>query len=371
MNLDKPLLPGQVIGIIGGGHLAKMMRLSAREMGFRVGVLDPQIDCPAAQVADWQLLGAYNDPEALEKLAKRAQVITYEFEHADVDALTAIQHLANIPQGTDILAITQDRLMEKSFLEDNNIVIAPYATIVSPTDIQEAIDGIGYPCILKNTRGEGRYVLHSTSDLAPSMNLLREGTCVLEAWIPYEKELSVLISGNGRGEFATFPVVETIKKERKLHETIAPAQIDEEVSGELQRIAKVIAKAVGLVGTLSIEMFYTETGGIYVNKILPRPEDAGNFSIDACSFSQYDTHIRGLCNWQMPTIQLLSEAVTVNVLGNEAYETMDIINEHPDWHFHYYGHSEAKAQRAMGHITILTKEIDETLEEIKETKIWS
>ena len=350
MNLDKPLLPGQV-------------------MGFRVGVLDPQIDCPAAQVADWQLLGAYNDPEALEKLAKRAQVITYEFEHADVDALTAIQHLANIPQGTDILAITQDRLMEKSFLEDNNIVIAPYATIVSPTDIQEAIDGIGYPCILKNTRGEGRYVLHSTSDLAPSMNLLREGTCVLEAWIPYEKELSVLISG--RGEFATFPVVETIKKERTLHETIAPARIDDEVSGELQRIAKVIAKAVGLVGTLSIEMFYTETGGIYVNKILPRPEDAGNFSIDACSFSQYDTHIRGLCNWPMPTIQLLSEAVTVNVLGNEAYETMDIINEHPDWHFHYYGHSEAKAQRAMGHITILTKEIDETLEEIKETKIWS
>ena len=165
--------------------------------------------------------------------------------------------------------------------------------------------------------------------------------------------------------------METIKKERKLHETIAPARIDEEVSGELQRIAKVIAKAVGLVGTLSIEMFYTETGGIYVNKILPRPEDAGNFSIDACSFSQYDTHIRGLCNWSMPTIQLLSEAVTVNVLGNEAYETMDIINEHPDWHFHYYGHSEAKAQRAMGHITILTKEIDETLEEIKETKIWS
>lgn len=374
INLDKPLLPGQVIGIIGGGQLGKMMALSAREMGFRVGVLDPTVDCPAAQIADWHLLAEYDDQEALEELARRSQVITYEFENADVDALAAIQPLVNIPQGTDLLAITQDRLMEKTFLEDNNIVIAPYATIVSPTDIQDAIDGIGYPCVLKNTRGgydgKGQFVLYSTSDLAPSMNLLREGTCVLEAWIPYEKEISVLISGNGNGEYTIFPVVENIHRNNILHETIAPARIDDEVIEEAKRIARVIAESVNLAGTLAVEMFLTTNGGIYVNELAPRPHNSGHYSIEACSFSQFDMHIRGICGWPMPEVKLLSDAVMVNILGDEVYETMDIIGEKPDWHFHYYGKDEAKPGRKMGHITILTENIDETLEDIYQTKIW-
>lgn len=374
MNLNKPLLPGQMIGIIGGGHLGRMMALSAREMGFRVGVLDPMVDCPAAQVADWHLLADYDDIEALEELAKRSQVLTYEFENVNVEVLIQIQDLVDIPQGTDLLAITQDRLLEKSFLESNNIVIAPFATIVSPTDIQDAIDGIGYPCVLKTTRGgydgKNQFILYSTSDLAPSMNLLRKGTCVLEAWIPYEKEISVLASGNGKGEITVFPVVENIYRNNILHETIAPARVDEEVVIEAQRIARVIAEAVDLAGTLAVEMFLTSNGGIYVNELAPRPHSSGHYSIEACSMSQFDTHIRGICSWRLPEIELLSEAVTVNILGNDIYETMDMISEKPDWHFHYYGKAEAKKNRKMGHITILTKDIFETLEDIYQTNIW-
>ena len=187
-NLVKSLKPGSTIGIVGGGQLGRMMAISAKEMGFRTGVIDPTEDCPAAQVSDWHIVADYDDQMALEEMARRSQVITYEFENVDVDTINHIQHFANIPQGTDLLAISQDRLMEKSFLENNNIVIAPYATIISPTDIQDAIEGIGYPCVLKTTRGgydgHGQYVLNSTADLAPSMNLLRQGTCVLEAWIP-------------------------------------------------------------------------------------------------------------------------------------------------------------------------------------------
>ncbi|MGK0551555.1 5-(carboxyamino)imidazole ribonucleotide synthase [Enterococcus faecalis] len=373
--MNKPLLPGQVIGIIGGGQLGKMMALSARELGFRVGVLDPTVDCPAAQVADWHLLAAYDDQEALKELAKRSQVITYEFENADVDALAAVEQFATIPQGTDLLAITQDRLMEKTFLEDQNIVIAPYATIVSPTDIQDAIDGIGYPCVLKTTRGgydgKGQYVLKSTADLAPSMNLLREGTCVLEAWIPYEKELSVLISGNGRGEYSIFPVVENIHRKNILHETIAPARVSEEVAEEAQRIARVIAEAVNLSGTLAVELFLTANGSIYVNELAPRPHNSGHYSIEACSFSQFDLHIRGICGWPMPEVQLLSKAVMVNIIGREVYETMDVIAEKPQWHFHYYGKAEAKNGRKMGHITVLTDSVTDTLKDITQTNIWS
>jgi 5-(carboxyamino)imidazole ribonucleotide synthase len=374
MNLNKPLLPGQMIGIVGGGQLGRMMALSAREMGFRVGVLDPTVDCPAAQVADWHLLAEYDDLEALKELATRSQVLTYEFENVDVETLMQVQDLVEIPQGTDLLAITQDRLLEKSFLEENNIVIAPYATIVSPTDIQDAIDGIGYPCVLKTTRGgydgKGQFVLYSTSDVAASMPLLREGTCVLEAWIPYEKEISVLVSGNGQGGYTVFPVVENIHRNNILHETIAPARVEEEVIAEAQRIALVIAESVDLAGTLAVEMFLTNDGGIYVNELAPRPHNSGHYSIEACSMSQFDAHIRGICGWPLAKVDLLSEAVMVNILGNEIYETMDIISDKPDWHFHYYGKAEAKKDRKMGHITILTEDTFETLEEIYQTNIW-
>lgn len=374
MTLTKPVLPGQMIGIVGGGQLGKMMALSAKEMGFRIAVLDPNADCPASQVADWHLLAKYDDLEALEELAHRSEVVTYEFENVDVDSLIHIQDMVDIPQGTDLLAITQDRLLEKNFLESNNIVIAPYATIVNPTDIQEAIDGIGYPCVLKTTRGgydgKGQYVLYSPSDLAPSMNLLKEGTCVLEAWIPYEKEISVLVSGNGKGDIQTFPVVENIHRNNILHETIAPARVDTEVIEEAKRIATIIAEEINLAGTLAVEMFLTNNGGIYVNELAPRPHNSGHYTIEACSFSQFDTHIRGICGWSIPEIDLLSEAVMVNIMGDEIYETMEFITEKPDWHFHYYGKDEAKLGRKMGHITILTDNIFDTLEDIYQTSIW-
>jgi 5-(carboxyamino)imidazole ribonucleotide synthase len=374
MNLNNPLLPGQTIGIIGGGQLGRMMALSAREMGFRVGVLDPTADCPAAQVADWHLMADYDDLDALKELAQRAQVLTYEFENVDVGALLQVEELVNIPQGTDLLAITQDRLLEKSFLEENNIVIAPYATIVSPTDIQDAIDGIGYPCVLKTTRGgydgKGQFVLYSSSDLVPAMDLLRKGTCVLEAWIPYEKEISVLVSGNGCGAYTVFPVVENLHRNNILHETIAPARIETEVMEEAQRIARVIAEKVALAGTLAVEMFLTSNGGIYVNELAPRPHNSGHYTIEACSMSQFDAHIRGICGWPLPEVNLLSSAVMVNVLGNELKETLELIPEKADWHFHYYGKAEAKPERKMGHITILSEDVFETLEEIYQTNIW-
>jgi len=373
INLIKPLMPNATIGIVGGGQLGRMMAMSAKEMGFRVGVLDPTANCPTAQVADWHIVAAYDDVFALEEMARRANVITYEFENVSVEALNSILPYSHIPQGTDLLAITQDRLLEKSFLEANNIVIAPYATIISPTDIQDAIDSIGYPCVLKTTRGgydgKGQHVLYSTADLAPSMNLLREGTCELEAWIPFEKELSILVAGNGE-TFTTFPVVENIHRNNILHQTIAPAHIDPEVAEEAKRIAHIIAKALDLQGVLAIEMFLTKSGGLYVNELAPRPHNSGHYSIEACSMSQFDAHIRGICGWPLPEVSLLSPAVMVNVLGDELTETYELIATKPSWQFHYYGKDEAKTGRKMGHITILTEDIAETTEEIYQTNIW-
>lgn len=373
INLVKSLKPGSVIGIVGGGQLGRMMAISAKEMGFRVGVLDPTEDCPAAQVADWHIVAAYDDILALQELAKRCEVITYEFENVSVEALNNILPFANVPQGTDLLAITQDRLLEKSFLEDNNVVIAPYEVIINPTDIQDAIDRIGFPCVLKTTRGgydgKGQYVLYSTADLAPSMNLLREGTCELEAWIPFEKEISVMVAGNGE-TYTTFPVVENIHRNNILHETIAPARVAPEVAEEAARIARQIAEALNLRGCLAIEMFLTKAGGIYVNELAPRPHNSGHYSIEACNLSQFDAHIRGICGWPLPEVKLLQETVMVNILGEHLEETYELIDLKADWQFHYYGKKEAKPGRKMGHITILTEDLYETLEEIYQTGIW-
>lgn len=373
INLVKALRPGSTIGIIGGGQLGKMLTMSAKKMGFQVGVLDPAENCPTAQIADWHILAAYDDVLALEEMAKRSDVVTYEFENVNVEALSTITSLVSVPQGTDLLAITQDRLMEKSFLEANNIVIAPYSTIISPTDIQEAIESIGYPCVLKTTRGgydgKGQYVLRSMSDLAPSMNLLREGTCELEAWIPFEKELSIMVAGNGR-EITTFPIVENIHKNNILHQTIATANISKEVAEEVTRIAKVIAKAVNLHGVLAIEIFLTESGSIYVNELAPRPHNSGHYSIEACNMSQFDAHIRGVCGWPLGEVRLLTPAIMVNILGEDLEKTYQQIEQQPLWQFHYYGKKESKTGRKMGHITIVTDDLEKTKEEIEKTNVW-
>jgi 5-(carboxyamino)imidazole ribonucleotide synthase len=367
-------MPGATIGIVGGGQLGQMMALAAKEMGFRVGVLDPTDDSSAAQVANWQIVANYNDKKALERLAKSCDVLTYEFENVDVKALVTIQDKISIPQGTELLAITQDRLLEKAFLEEENIIIAPYATIVHPIKIQNAIKDIGYPCVLKTTRGgydgKGQYVIASIADMAPAMNLLRLGTCVLEAWIPFVKEISIQIAGNGQGDYTLFPVVENIHRNNILHETIAPANVLDEVIEEAKRIALVIAESLNLAGVLCIEMFLTQEGGIYVNELAPRPHNSGHYTIEACSISQFTAHIRGIAGWPLPKIKQLSQAVMVNIIGDEYYDTQALIAKKANWNFHYYSKHEVKAKRKMGHLTILTENIFETLEEIYQSGVW-
>jgi len=369
INLVRPLMPGGTIGIVGGGQLGKMMTISAKNMGFHVGVLDPVSDCPTAQLADWHIVADCDDVLALEALAKRSDTVTYETSKIGVESLNAVIDLANVPQGTDLLAVTQDRLMENSFLETNNIVIPPYETIISPTDIQDAVDSIGFPCVLKTTRDSTQqYTLNNMSDLAPSMSLLREGTCVLEASIPSEKELSVLVAGNGL-EYTTFPVVENIYRDGVLFETIVAADIATEVSQEVQRIGRQVGEALGLHGVLAIEVLLTKAGSIYVTKLTPRPHSIGNYSVDVCNISQFDAHIRGICGWPLGDIQLLSQAVTVNILGEALNTSLRLILEKSNWNFYYYGKKRTVNNRKMGHITIPTSAPESILAEIAETNL--
>lgn len=373
-NLSKLISPESVIGIVGGGQLGRMMAMSAKSMGYLVGVLDPAEDCPAAQVSDWQIQADYDDKEALKRLAENCDVLTYEFENVDVSALEQVKDDVLLPQGTELLSVTQNRVREKNFLQKEQVLIAPFVEINNFEDLIAGVAKIDFPCVLKTASGgydgKGQIVLQKDSPLESCSEMIASSQCVLEAWLDFDKEVSVLVCGNGQNDYVTFPVGENIHRTNILHETIVPADIQTEIAEGSQKIALKIAKALNLSGILAVEMFLAKDGKIYVNELAPRPHNSGHHSIESCSMSQFDLHIRGVCGYPLSSPKLLSSAVMVNILGEHLLPSYDLIAEKPDWHFHYYGKKEAKTGRKMGHVTILTNDTAHTLNEIKATKIW-
>lgn len=373
--LDKKfLLTNNTIGIIGGGQLGRMMALAAKAMGYRIIVLDPTADCPAAQVSDEQIVADYDDKVALRELSEKADVVTYEFENIDYDALKMTQNLVSVPQGSELLSITQDRILEKAYLESANINIAPYAVIVDKEEIESEIKSIGYPAVLKTAQGgydgKGQVVLHNANDIDTAARLLRYGSCVLEAWIPFEKEISIVVARNLDGQVETFPVAENVHVNNILHTTIAPANVTNDVHEEAEEIAKKLADVLQLCGVLAVEMFVTNSGAIYVNELAPRPHNSGHFTIEACSISQFTQHIRAIVGLPLVKPELLKPAVMINILGQHVEAVNEHMAEYAQWFVHYYGKKEAKINRKMGHITVLTDEPKAILSEIEETQIW-
>jgi 5-(carboxyamino)imidazole ribonucleotide synthase len=375
MNLSKQtILPGATIGIIGGGQLGRMMALAAKAQGFRIAVLEPTEDSPCGQVADFEIIGAYNDREAILQLAHISDVITYEFENIDADTLAWICEESYVPQGPELLTITQDRIKEKAAIVEAGVEVAPYEVINSVNDLVCKIETIGYPAVLKTARGgydgKGQLVIKNPQDLTGGEVLLQYGACVLEKWIGFVKEISVIVTRGINGETAIFPVAENIHEENILHQTIVPARISEEIQVDAIQKAKQLASSLGLVGTLAVEMFVTSDGTIFINELAPRPHNSGHYTIEACETSQFEQHIRAICDWPLGSTQLLKPAVMVNLLG-EHYESLFAeIPKIKDWKVHLYGKKDPKVKRKMGHITILTDNIENTLSVIEKSPIW-
>ena len=265
------LMPGATIGIVGGGQLGRMMALSAKYMGFRVGVLDPTPDCPTAQVGDFQIVAAYDDKTAIRELAAKSDVLTYEFENVDADALDEVRGSGEgqcaVPQGTDLLRVTQNRIAEKSF-------------------INEALDEIGYPAVLKTCEGgydgHGQIVLRSAADLERVWADDGFPPAILEGFVDFAFEASILVSGDGE-RYVTFPIVRNVHRNNILHMTIAPAEVPDEVAARAHELARTLADGFKLAGTLAIELFVTRDGRVLVNELAPRPSPAGRCRSPSCS----------------------------------------------------------------------------------------
>jgi 5-(carboxyamino)imidazole ribonucleotide synthase len=371
----RTIVPGQTIGIIGGGQLGRMMAIAAKEMGFRVAVLDPTPDSPCGQVADNEIVGEYSDLGAIQKLAHASDVITYEFENIDAAALEWLVAHSHVPQGSKLLMITQDRAAEKKAITEAGLPVAPYCEIEAPDELTAAVEEIGFPCVLKTCRGgydgKGQYVIRSQHDIERALPLLQSGCCVLEGWVSFEKEISVIVARNSFGEASVFPVAENIHIDNILHQTIAPARISPETAQKAVRYAEILAEHFELVGTLAVEMFLTKDGDIYINELAPRPHNSGHYTINACATSQFQQHVRAVCNWPLGSTELLKPAVMVNILGEHVQPVIEKISQLADAHLHLYGKKEAKKKRKMGHLTVLAENVDVALRKIDELQIWS
>ncbi|UTB70168.1 5-(carboxyamino)imidazole ribonucleotide synthase [Latilactobacillus curvatus] len=373
-TLTNQILPGQTIGIVGGGQLGQMMTLAAKEMGFAVIILDPQADCPAGQVADDQIVAAYDDQAQIMMLAQRVDVLTYEFENVDAKTIEAAREYTWIPQGTKALRIAQDRLLEKQFLVDQQLPHATFEIVTAPAELIPAVKKVGFPCILKTTRsgydGKGQVILRSAMDMEVAQQLLTASVCVLEAMVHFDQEISVIISQNSAGQQAVFPAIENQHRDNILHISICPARISAALAAQAESVAAKIATQIELVGTLGVEFFVGHDGQLYVNEIAPRPHNSGHLTIEACDFSQFATHIRGVCNWPLQQPRLWQSAIVVNVLGQHWQVALDASRQSAVWHYHDYGKDVQKTNRKMGHVTVLTNTVEETLVALKATKIW-
>ncbi|KXJ39334.1 5-(carboxyamino)imidazole ribonucleotide synthase [Bacillus spizizenii] len=366
------IYPGAVIGIIGGGQLGKMMAVSAKQMGYKVAVIDPVKDSPCGQVADIEITAHYNDREAIRKLAEISDIITYEFENIDYDALHWLTGHAYLPQGSELLLITQNRETEKKAIQAAGCEVAPYSIVKTKDELKQVVQELGLPAVLKTCRGgydgKGQVVIKEEAQIEQAVALLEHGTCILESWVSFKMELSVIVVRSVNGEIATFPAAENIHHNNILFQSIVPARVEEGIQKKAADLAVKLADELNLVGPLAVEMFLTEDGELLVNELAPRPHNSGHYTLDLCETSQFEQHIRAVCGLPLGKTDLLKPGMMVNLLGDE----VKLVEEEPELlkeaKLYIYGKHEIKKGRKMGHITFMKQPEDHWIQEI--TNKW-
>lgn len=375
---NKVILPPATIGILGGGQLGRMMANEAREMGYHILTLDPTENSPCGQVADRQIIAEFNSIEGAQELARHSDVLTYEFENIGANIANYLEQGSYLPQGYQLLYTTQNRLREKAAIEKAGAHVAPYLPIKSTSDLEQAFQQLGYPAVLKTTEGgydgKGQLVLKDEKQLTAAKELITDSNAewVLEAFVTFSKEISVIVARNARGEIKAFPAAENIHEQNILHVSIAPARISEDVEKKATKLALQLAESFELIGLLAIEMFLQEDGTIFINELAPRPHNSGHYTQQACLTSQFEQHIRAVCNLPLGDNEIIRPTVMVNILGEhlEAIrEQMHILDA--SCKVHLYGKKEAKEKRKMGHLNVVANTIEEALEKINRLKIWN
>jgi 5-(carboxyamino)imidazole ribonucleotide synthase len=348
--------PGATIGILGGGQLGRMTALAAATLGFRCHVFATEPDSPAAQVCGLATVAPYCDAAALDRFAAAVDIVTFEFENIPAEAVRRVAALRSLLPRPEILEISQDRLREKDFLRSIGIATTAYREIGDAAALARAMRDFGYPAVLKSVRmgydGKGQVTL--TPELRPDEAWRRMGgeIGILEAFVDFACEISVIVARGRNGAWATYPPVENQHTHHILDTTIAPARITPEIAMRAEAVARRIAEELDLVGVLAVEMFVTQAGELRVNELAPRPHNSGHWTIDACITSQFEQLVRAICGLPLGSVEHHSDAVMKNLLGDDVEKWREALAD-PATKLHLYGKREIQPGRKMGHITRL------------------
>jgi len=354
------ILPGATLGILGSGQLGRMFALAAARLGYRVHVYSPHQDSPTGQVAAEQTVADYADTSALERFARSIDVLTLEFENVPTTAVETLAQFVPVRPSGQVLRVVQNRLREKNFLQQAGIACTPFAEVTTAAGLVRAVDEIGLPAVLKTAEsgydGKGQSKITTAAEAVEAWDRMGQAPAILEGWIEYERELSLLVARSPAGQTAHHGPIVNEHVNHILDVSLYPVPELEPITAKARQIAQTIAEDLDLHGICCIEFFHLRGGRLLVNEIAPRPHNSGHLTIDACVTSQFEQQVRALCNLPLGSGEAVAPAAMVNLMGDLW------LGGEPPWHavladpqvrLHLYGKTEARQGRKMGHLTVL------------------
>ena len=351
------LAPNSIIGILGDGQLGRMMALAAAQLGYGVHVFGQVVDSPAAQVARANTIARYDDKTALAKFANAVDTVTLEFENVPVETIKFLSHHVPVHPSAEALATTQDRRLEKIFLKNAGFAVADFAFIASVDDLKSATERIGPNGILKTTRfgydGKGQVRIKTTDDLNPAFAAVNGAPAIYEAFVPFEREISVVVARGQDGTVAPFDVSDNVHRNHILHTASVPSTLAPTIAGRAKEMASVIANRLKYVGVMAVEFFVLQDGALLVNEIAPRPHNSGHWTMNACAHDQFSQAIRAVAGLTISPTVRHSDVVMTNLIG-DAVNSAHHLARNGNVALHLYGKSEIKPGRKMGHYNTIS-----------------
>lgn len=369
---DEILFPGATIGIIGESPNGIILEQAAHKLGFDVIAYGPNEEAPTLRGADVKVVGTYTDQAKLQDFAQRCSLVTYESETIPAQTIAYLSRFTKLPQGSETLEIVQDRLLERTFFEQSNLNIAPYATIVNLDDVYQAISSIGYPAILKPIQKgfSKKIVIKKQTDIAKCADIIDQGTFILESMIPYQKELAVTMSKDKNGDIKFYPLVEAEYRQGKLHQVLAPAQVDSDVANEIRRLSELVVKQVKSVGIMTLSFFLTETGALYVKRLVTGVNSLGYVFSRAANVDIFEQHLRVLANMPLAQPELIQATgmVMIEQDKREALRTQWLLKT--NWHYQFYRYPKSMTTLNWGHVLVTGESSQAIKEQVAATGIW-
>ena len=369
MSAGQAILPGKTIGVLGGGQLGRMLAQAATRLGYRVHIYEPSADCPAGAVAHQEVNAPYEDLAALTAFAKECDVVTYEFENVPAAPLQAIEAATLLRPHWQVLETTQNRSREKRWLRDNKFPHAKFAEVPAGGDLAAGISEVGVPCVVKTADfgydGKGQLKVMNEADIPAAVKKFAGQHVVIEQFIDFACEVSAVVARSPGAAVRVFPIAENIHTNHILDISIVPARVAPAVTAAAEKLARLIAEKINLVGVMGVELFVTPAGEVLVNELAPRTHNSVHWTLDACMTSQFEQQVRAICGLPLGAVTLLSPVVMVNILGDawaKGEPKWDTLLAQPNVRLHLYGKAEARPGRKMGHFTVTARDADMALE---------